>query len=61
VKPYGLFVKLNNGCTGLLHNSCIPPAFPSPAVGHAVEVQIVSLDEANRRVALSIAGDRATG
>jgi small subunit ribosomal protein S1 len=31
--PYGLFVKLSNGCTGLLHNSCIPLGVPVACAG----------------------------
>jgi small subunit ribosomal protein S1 len=52
--PYGLFVTLNNGCTGLVHNTSIPNGYQSLSIGESVVVQVLEIDEANRRVALAV-------
>ena len=63
VAPFGVFVRLEPGLTGLIPNgeSGVPPgavakSFPS---GRTVEVKIIGLDAERRRISLSASGAKA--
>ncbi|VTS41344.1 S1 RNA binding domain protein [Streptococcus porcinus] len=59
IKPYGAFVALDNGTTGLIHISEIKTGYINNihdilTVGDAVDVQVVDYDEFNQKVSLSM-------
>lgn len=57
--PYGLFVELEPGVTGLLHISKLPKHFKSLndfAVGEQLKVEITGIDQIQRRIGLKLAG-----
>lgn len=59
IEPYGVFVELEPGVTGLLHMSKLPPWAKGPLndffwPGDHVRVMIEALDENRRRISLSI-------
>ncbi|HPZ23507.1 MAG TPA: S1 RNA-binding domain-containing protein [Bacilli bacterium] len=61
IKSYGIFVKLENGYTGLVHISEITDKFVSDInkfanIGENVYVEIKSIDEANKKCILSVKG-----
>ncbi len=57
---YGVFVEFDDGVGGLLHNSKLPEARRSPGgvralrKGENVEVILLSIDESNKRIALTM-------
>ena len=59
IKPYGAFVMLANGCTGLLHkNRCLGTPV---ALGDSVSVAIAKYDPARQRIEFDQAGDTVHG
>ncbi|GFG47069.1 UNVERIFIED_CONTAM: S1 RNA-binding domain-containing protein [Streptococcus canis] len=59
IKPYGAFVALDNGTTGLIHISEIKPGFIDNinqllAVDDKVLVQVIDLDEFSQKASLSL-------
>lgn len=59
IKPYGAFVALENGTTGLIHISEIKTGFIDDihqilSVGQKVKVQVVDVDEFNQKASLSL-------
>ncbi len=59
VKPFGAIVQLENGSQGLVHISQIANGFVQDinehvALGDTVKVKILSVDEENNKIALSI-------
>ena len=57
IKPYGAFVMLANGCTGLLHKDrCLGPAV---ALGDAVSVAIAKYDPERQRIEFDQTADAA--
>jgi small subunit ribosomal protein S1 len=60
-EPYGIFVKLNDGLTGLLHKSKAidKPEFPYDKlkVGDTVTVQIGEIREQDRKISLDVPKD----
>ncbi len=63
VAPFGVFVRLEPGLTGLIPNSetGLPhgtPASKSFAPGQKVEVKVIGLDTQRRRISLSVSGAR---
>lgn len=53
VVNYGLFVKLPDGCTGLLHGSLAMPEFRALRPGMSLGVRIHAYDVAARRLSLA--------
>jgi small subunit ribosomal protein S1 len=60
-EPYGIFVKLDDGLTGLLHKSKAfdKPEFPYDKlkVGDTVTVQIGEIREQDRKISLDVPKD----
>lgn len=61
ITSFGAFVALEEGVEGLIHRSQLadpPPYHPEEvvSVGQAVRVRVLDVDEANRRIALSLRG-----
>lgn len=59
IKPYGAFVQLAEGVTGLIHISevktgYIDNIYKSLSVGQKVIVQIIDLDEYSQKISLSL-------
>lgn len=59
IKPYGAFVALDNGTSGLIHISEIKTGFIDNindilSIGEEVDVQVVDYDEFNQKVSLSM-------
>ena len=59
IKPFGVIVQLENGGQGLVHISQIANGFVQDindhvAIGDTVKVKVMSVDEENRKIALSI-------
>ena len=59
IKPFGAIVQLENGGQGLVHISQIANGFVQDindhvTVGDTVKVKVMSVDEENRKIALSI-------
>lgn len=59
IKPFGAIVQLENGGQGLVHISQIANGFVQDindhvAIGDTVKVKVMSIDEENRKIALSI-------
>ena len=59
IVSFGMFVELESGIEGLVHNSEVPKEGPrgsgSPCrVGDPVEVQVLNVDHHNRKIALSL-------
>ncbi|MGT2935731.1 S1 RNA-binding domain-containing protein [Streptococcus castoreus] len=59
IKPYGAFVALENGTTGLIHISEIKTGFIDNinqllAIGDKVMVQVIDVDEFSQKASLSI-------
>ena len=59
IKPFGAIVQLENGGQGLVHISQIANGFVQDindhvAIGDTVKVKVMSVDEENRKIALSI-------
>ena len=59
IKPFGAIVQLEDGGQGLVHISQIANGFVQNindhvAVGDTVKVKVMSVDEENRKIALSI-------
>ena len=59
VKPFGAFVSLDNSKQGLVHISHVTHSFlkdinEAVAVGDVVKVKIISIDESNGKIALSM-------
>lgn len=59
IKPYGAFIALSNGTTGLIHISEIKTGYieniyDSLSVGQEVLVQVIDYDEFNQKVSLSL-------
>lgn len=59
VKPFGAFVSLSNSKQGLVHISHVTHGFlkdinEAVAVGDVVKVKIISIDESNGKIALSM-------
>lgn len=57
--PFGAFVHLEEGVEGLVHRTQLadpPPRHPKDvvSVGQTVRVRVLDVDEANRRIALSL-------
>ena len=54
---HGLFVRLENGPTGLLHHSRLPPGqnLSDFKVGDTIKVEVVHINPARERVALQLA------
>lgn len=64
VAPFGVFVKLEPGLTGLIPNSetGLPhgtPASKAFSPGQKVEVKVIGLDTERKRISLSVAGAKA--
>ncbi len=63
VAPFGVFVRLEPGLTGLIPNgeTGVPPGAVARhfAPGQAVEVKIIGLDAERRRISLSASGAKA--
>ena len=61
IQSYGIFVKLENGYTGLIHISEITDKFVSDVnkfatIGENVYAEIKSIDEKNKKYILSVKG-----
>lgn len=59
VKPFGAFVSLDETTQGLVHISHVTHGFlqninEAVAVGDVVQVKIISIDESNGKIALSM-------
>lgn len=59
LQPYGAFIALDNGITGLVHISEIKTGYidnihHSLTVGQEVQVQIIDLDEFSGKISLSL-------
>lgn len=59
VKPFGAFVSLSDSKQGLVHISHVTHGFlkdinEAVAVGDVVKVKIISIDESNGKIALSM-------
>ena len=59
IKPFGAIVQLEGGAQGLVHISQIANGFVQDindhvAVGDTVKVKVMSVDEENKKIALSI-------
>lgn len=59
IKPFGAIVQLEGGAQGLVHISQIANGFVQDinehvAIGDSVKVKVISVDEENRKIALSI-------
>ncbi len=59
VKPFGAFVALGEGTQGLVHISHITHGFleniaDAVKVGDVVKVKVLSIDEGNKKISLSI-------
>lgn len=59
VKPFGAFVSLSNSKQGLVHISHVTHGFlkdinEAVAVGDVVKVKIITIDESNGKIALSM-------
>ncbi|HEQ2120438.1 TPA: S1 RNA-binding domain-containing protein [Streptococcus pyogenes] len=59
IKPYGAFVALDNGTTGLIHISEIKTGFIDDidqllAIGNQVLVQVIDIDEYSKKPSLSM-------
>ncbi|HHX59322.1 MAG TPA: S1 RNA-binding domain-containing protein [Epulopiscium sp.] len=59
VKPFGAFVSLSNAKQGLVHISHVTHGFlkdinEAVAVGDVVKVKVISIDDANGKIALSM-------
>lgn len=59
IKPYGAFVALDNGTTGLIHISEIKTGFIDDidqllAIGNQVLVQVIDIDEYSKKASLSM-------
>ncbi len=59
VKPFGAFVSLSNSKQGLVHISHVTHGFlkdinEAVAVGDVVKVKVVSIDDSNGKIALSM-------
>lgn len=59
IKPFGAIVQLENGGQGLVHISQIANGFVQDindhvSIGDTVKVKVMSVDEENRKIALSI-------
>ena len=59
IKPYGAFVALDNGTTGLIHISEIKSGYVDNIhqflkIGEQVLVQVVDFDEYTKKVSLSL-------
>ncbi|HGM8714648.1 TPA: S1 RNA-binding domain-containing protein [Streptococcus pyogenes] len=59
IKPYGAFVALENGTTGLIHISEIKTGFIDDidqllAIGNQVLVQVIDIDEYSKKPSLSM-------
>ncbi|MFC3931730.1 S1 RNA-binding domain-containing protein [Streptococcus dentapri] len=59
IKPYGAFVGLENGTTGLIHISEITTGYVENIyqvlkIGQEVEVQVVDYDEYSKKASLSL-------
>lgn len=59
VKPFGAFVSLSNSKQGLVHISHVTHGFlkdinEAVAVGDIVKVKIITIDESNGKIALSM-------
>lgn len=59
VKPFGAFVSLDDSKQGLVHISHVTHGFlkninDAVAVGDVVKVKVVSIDESNGKIALSM-------
>ena len=59
IKPFGAIVQLENGGQGLVHISQIANGFVQDinehvAIGDTVKVKVMSVDEKNKKIALSI-------
>lgn len=66
IKPFGAIVQLENGGQGLVHISQIANGFVQDindhvAIGDTVKVKVMSVDEENRKIALSIRDAPAKG
>ena len=58
IKPFGAIVQLEGGAQGLVHISQIANGFVQDindhvAVGDTVKVKVMSVDEENKKIALS--------
>lgn len=59
-EPFGLFVELSGGLTGLIHSSKLPPDFPSRtelALKNRVKVKVLSVERIDRRLELQLMPD----
>ncbi len=59
IKPFGAIVQLEGGAQGLVHISQIANGFVQDinehvAIGDSVKVKVISVDEENKKIALSI-------
>lgn len=59
IKPYGAFVQLENGTTGLIHISEIKPGYIDDihkllSIGQNVLVQVLDVDEFTQKASLSM-------
>jgi hypothetical protein len=55
-EPYGLFVEVHPGVTGLLHSSKLPKTYKTSdtfSLGEEIDVKILSADPPKRRMALA--------
>ncbi|TQE23719.1 S1 RNA-binding domain-containing protein [Streptomyces ipomoeae] len=61
--PFGIFVRLDDGTTGLVHRSELPPAGREQAfrIGDEMTVRITEVDVLMRRIRLSLAGTDDVG
>jgi general stress protein 13 len=65
IQPYGAFVALNDEIQGLVHISEVTHGFVKDindhlSVGDEVKVKVLSIDEANKKVSLSIRATEET-
>jgi small subunit ribosomal protein S1 len=51
IKDFGVFAKLSNGCTGLLHHSNYPAQMPAISPGDSLEVVIDNFDQKEQHIA----------
>lgn len=57
VQRYGVFVKLDNGCIGLLHNSQLPQGNSTFNEGDKLNVRIIAYDRETLKFKLGISAD----
>jgi small subunit ribosomal protein S1 len=54
IENYGVLIQLEHGLTGLLHRNEIPASVAAPRIRDEIEAYVLSVDEANFRLALTL-------